>query len=218
MEYLYNKDNQYIPGPESNLNNKQREYGGTFFGELSHTFRPGFTASLSLKAEYFRSDYFTNGKKQVLWDNWDLFPNVSVSYMFSPARILQLNVKSNKVYPSYWSINPQVNYLNSYSLIEGNLALKPSRHYESQLLYILKQKYILMTFFQYDPNKFSQLPYQSGEELKTIFRFVNFDYSLLYGVGTIIPLTFGKHFSTRITLQGMRLQEKTTTSTMYLSK
>ncbi len=65
-----------------------------------------------------------------------------------------------------------------------------------------------MTFFQYNPDKFTQLPYQSGQELTTIFRFVNLDYSLLYGVGTILPLTFGKHFSTRITLQGMRLQEK----------
>ncbi len=207
IDYLYNNGSGYISDEDKRLDDKQKEYGGSLFGELSHTFGK-FSATVSLKGEYFRSDYTSNGKKSVLWDDWAFFPNASLSYMFSPSNILQLNVSSDKTYPSYWSINPQTTYLNSYSVIVGNPSLKPSRSYEGQLLYIFKQKYIFMAFVQYEPDYFTQLPYQSSDELIHSFRFENFDFQLLTGLGAVVPVTIGSRWDTRFQVQGMRLQEK----------
>jgi hypothetical protein len=161
-----------------------------------------------LKGEYFTSEYTSNGEKSVLWDDFTFFPNAALSYTFSPYHILQFNLSSDKTYPSYWTINPQITYLNAYSVIQGNPSLKPSRSYDGQFLYIMRQKYIFMAFAQYKPDYFAQLPHQSNMELQTIFRFENFDFRLLTGIGTIIPVAIGSRLTSRITIQGMRLQEK----------
>ncbi|MDR1161821.1 MAG: outer membrane beta-barrel family protein, partial [Tannerellaceae bacterium] len=197
----------YLPHEDSKLNDEQVEYGGNAFAELSHTFGR-FSATVSLKGEYFMSEYTSNGETFVLWDDIAFFPAAALSYTFSPYHILQFNLSGDKTYPSYWSINPQTTYLNAYSVIQGNPSLKPSRSYEGQLLYIIKQKYILMAFAQYEPDDFSQLPHQSSTELQTIFRFENFDFRLLRGIGTIIPVAVGSRLTSRLTIQGMRLQEK----------
>ncbi|MDR0430701.1 MAG: TonB-dependent receptor [Tannerellaceae bacterium] len=206
-EYLYNEEKGYILDKESSLNDEQIEYGGNVFAELSHTFGR-FSATVSLKGEYFKSEYTSNGKKSVLWDDFTLFPNASLSYTFSPSHILQFNLSSNKTYPSYWSVNPQTSYLNAYSVIQGNPSLKPSRSYDGQLLYLLRQKYVFMVFAQYSPDYFVQVPHQSDTELKTIFRFENFDFNVLTGFGVIIPVNIGHRIDSRITIQGIRMQEK----------
>jgi hypothetical protein len=207
VEYLYDNGSGYLPDKDSRLNDEQTEYGGNVFAELSHTFGR-FSATVSLKGEYFTSEYTSNGKKSVLWDDFAFFPAAALSYTFSPRHIVQFNLSGDKTYPSYWSINPQTTYLNAYSVIQGNPSLKPSRSYDGQLLYIIKQKYILMAFTQYEPDDFSQLPHQSNTERQTIFRFENFDFRLLTGMGAIIPVTAGNRLTSRLTLQGMRLQEK----------
>lgn len=207
VDYAYYNGLEYIPDEESRLNNEQIEYGGNIFAEVSKGFG-SFSATVSLKGEYFKSEYTSNEKKSVLWDDFAVFPNASLSYTFSPYHILQLNVSSDKTYPSYWSINPQTSYLNAYSVIQGNPSLKPSRSYEGQLLYIFRQKYIFMAFAEYTPDYFSQQPYQNDSTLKNVFRFENFDFRLLTGVGVIVPVSIGSRINTRITIQGMRLQEK----------
>lgn len=207
VEYAYHNGADYVPDDDSRLDNEQIEYGGTVFTEVSKNFG-SFSATVSLKGEYFKSEYTSNEKKSVLWDDFALFPNASLSYTFSPFHILQLNISSDKTYPSYWSINPQTSYLNAYSVIQGNPALKPSRSYNGQLLYIFRQKYIFMAFTEYTPDYFTQLPYQSDSTLQNIFRFENFDFRLLTGIGAVVPINIGSRVNTRITIQGMRIQEK----------
>lgn len=207
VDYAYRNGTEYIPDDENRLDNEQLEYGGTVFTEVSKDFG-FFSATVSLKGEYFKSEYTSNGEKSVLWDDFAVFPNASLSYTFSPYHILQLNISSDKTYPSYWSINPQTAYLNAYSVIQGNPSLKPSRAYEGQLLYIFKQKYIFMAFTEYTPDYFIQLPYQSDSVLRNIFRFENLDFRLLTGIGAVVPVNIGSRINTRITVQGMRLQEK----------
>mgnify|MGYP002612051694 FL=1 len=105
----------------------QKEYTANVFAEVSKNFGEHFSATASLKGEYFKSDYTSNGKKSTLWNDWTFFPNASLSYLFTPQHILQLNVNSNKTYPSYWEITPQATPINSYSVVMGNPALKPYR-------------------------------------------------------------------------------------------
>lgn len=143
-----------------------------------------------------------------LWNEGALFPTVSLSYTFSPRHILQFDISSDKTYPGYWQVSPQVTPLNSYSEVAGNPLLKPYRTYEGQMVYIFRQKYMLVAFCEYTPDYFAQLPYQSDTELKTVFRFENMDYSLETGLAVIIPFNVGRFWNSRITLRGWRMQEK----------
>lgn len=175
---------------------------------MSKDFGEHFSATASLKGEYFRSDYNSNGSKSTLWNDWTFFPNASLSYVFTPQHILQLNVNSDKTYPSYWEITPQITPINSYSVVMGNPALKPYRSYEGQFLYILKQKYTFMVFAQYEPDYFAQLPYQSSTELKNVFRYENMDYNLMAGIGAVIPFRIGEFMNSQFTAQGIRMRQK----------
>lgn len=208
IDYLYNKGYGYEPDPDLLENNTQKEYTGNLFAEVSKDFEEHFSATVSLKGEYFRSDYNSNGSKSTLWNDWTFFPNASLSYVFTPQHILQLNVNSDKTYPSYWEITPQITPINSYSVVMGNPALKPYRSYEGQFLYILKQKYTFMVFAQYEPDYFAQLPYQSSTELKNVFRYENMDYNLMAGIGAVIPFRIGEFMNSQFTAQGIRMRQK----------
>ena len=207
-EYLYDQGAGYEMDEEALEDNTQKEYIVDIFAEVSKSFGERFSATVGLKGEYFKSDYASSRENMNLWNEGALFPTVSLSYTFSPRHILQFDISSDKTYPCYWQVSPQVTPLNSYSEVAGNPLLKPYRTYEGQMVYIFRQKYMLVAFCEYTPDYFAQLPYQSDTELKTVFRFENMDYSLEAGLAVIIPFNVGRFWNSRITLRGWRMQEK----------
>lgn len=208
ISYLFNDGGIFIENPELLINSRQIEYTGNIFAESSYKISNKVTANLSFKAEYFRSNYDKNGINSVLWNQWTMFPNATVSISLTPNNLIQFNFTSDKNYPSYWSINPQTTYLNSYTEIRGNPKLMPSRTYRAQLMYIKNKKYILMGFLMYSPDYFTQLPFQDRNELRTIYRYENYNYSLRYGLALIIPLKVKDVLDSRFTLQGFRIHDK----------
>lgn len=207
-EYLYEQGAGYEMDEEALEDNTQKEYIADIFAEVSKSFGERFSATVGLKGEYFKSDYASSRENMNLWNEGALFPTVSLSYTFSPRHILQFDISSDKTYPGYWQVSPQVTPLNSYSEVAGNPLLKPYRTYEGQMVYIFRQKYMLVAFCEYTPDYFAQLPYQSDTELKTVFRFENMDYSLETGLAVIIPFNVGRFWNSCITLRGWRMQEK----------
>lgn len=207
-EFLYDQGAGYEMDEEALEDNTQKEYIVDIFAEVSKSFGERFSATVGLKGEYFKSDYASSRENMNLWNEGALFPTVSLSYTFSPRHILQFDISSDKTYPGYWQVSPQVTPLNSYSEVAGNPLLKPYRTYEGQMVYIFRQKYMLVAFCEYTPDYFAQLPYQSDTELKTVFRFENMDYSLEAGLAVIIPFNVGRFWNSRITLRGWRMQEK----------
>ena len=207
-EYLYDQGAGYEMDEEALEDNTQKEYIVDIFAEVSKSFGERFSATVGLKGEYFKSDYASSRENMNLWNEGALFPTVSLSYTFSPRHILQFDISSDKTYPGYWQVSPQVTPLNSYSEVAGNPLLKPYSTYEGQMVYIFRQKYMLVAFCEYTPDYFAQLPYQSDTELKTVFRFENMDYSLEAGLAVIIPFNVGRFWNSRITLRGWRMQEK----------
>ena len=207
-EYLYDQGAGYEMDEEALEDNTQKEYIADIFAEVSKSFGERFSATVGLKGEYFKSDYASSRENMNLWNEGALFPTVSLSYTFSPRHILQFDISSDKTYPGYWQVSPQVTPLNSYSEVAGNPLLKPYRTYEGQMVYIFRQKYMLVAFCEYTPDYFAQLPYQSDTELKTVFRVENMDYSLEAGLAVIIPFNVGRFWNSRITLRGWRMQEK----------
>lgn len=107
--------------------------------------------------------------KSTLWSDWTLFPNAALGYTINPMHIIQLDISSDKTYPSYRDVTPQASPINSYSVVLDNPSLKPYPSYSGQLIYILKQKYTILAFCDYVPDYFVQLPYQNTSELKNVF-------------------------------------------------
>ncbi|MDF9830755.1 outer membrane beta-barrel family protein [Parabacteroides sp. PF5-6] len=208
VDYAYDTGNGYVEAPDERVDNTQKDYNANGFVEVTTRFGSRFSATVALKADYFRSDYQSLTEELTLWEDWTLLPTASLSYTFSPYHILQFNVTSDKTYPSYWTLSPQRHPLNSYSEMVGNPQLKPYRSYDMQLMYIHRQKYVLMAFATYEPDFFTQVPYQSNETVKNVFRYENFDYSLKTGLVAIIPFKVGRVWDSRWTVQGFRMQQK----------
>lgn len=190
------------------INGLQSEYYLTPFIDLYYTFSKKISLSGSMKFEYFRSDYDNNGNKTNLWDNFTIYPNLTLTYNLDSKNMFQLGFTHTKRFPSFWAINPQLTFLNSYTRIEGNPELKPSNIYKGQLVYILNRKYTFVLFSQYVPKYFTQLPHMSNDKAEIIYRYENFDYLIRSGITFVAPIKIGEQFTTQITLQGMRSHEK----------
>lgn len=208
INYLFPENGSYIEYLERRLSNKQKEYTGTLFIESSHRFNQKLFLLYGFEVEYFKSDYYHGGMMQTLWNQWTFYPKITFSYNVNERNAIQFNISSDKSYPSYWAVSPQTSYLDSYSIIEGNPALRPCRNYDAQLMYIFKQKYMLMIGISYMPDYFALIPHQEESQLKMIYRNENYDFTLFTNVSVIIPFNVGKVWSGRISLHGMRMQDK----------
>ncbi|MDR1197985.1 MAG: outer membrane beta-barrel protein [Prevotellaceae bacterium] len=208
VEYLYPQNGNYIEDITKRSDNSQKEYTGRIFIESAHKINSRISATVGVETEYFRSDYSRNAIKTILWNDWVLYPKVMFSYMISPKHILQFNISTNKNYPSYWAVNPQTTYIDSYMEIIGNPALKPYNEYTGQLIYIFRQKYVFILAASYMPDYFAQIPHQDENLLKTVYRYENYDFSLFTNISIVVPVQAGDRFNTRISVHGLRMQDK----------
>jgi hypothetical protein len=159
-----------------------------------------FSLDASLAAEHYRSP---------VWNRWDFYPVLNLSYTPAPGNIWQLAFSSDKNYPSYWDVQNSVSYLSgAYSEIWGNPQLKPSRKYQLSLAYILKGKYVFSGWYQRTSNYFVQTLYQSSERFAEIYKNLNFDYADQAGVQATLPFRLGSWLDSRLTLVGVWQHEK----------
>ena len=218
IDYLYNKGNGYELALDELENNRQKEYSGNAFLEVSKDFGSHFSATASLKVEYFKSDYTSNGMKSTLWNDWTLFPNATLSYTVNPMHIIQLDISSDKTYPSYWMTTPTTYYMNVYSSIIGNPDLKPQLSYSMQLNYVLKSKYVFGLFTNIQPDKIQQMTYQRHDELRSVFQTVNMDIYNMYGAVAVIPFRPFDFMSSRLTLMGCAIHNKGTLYDVFFDR
>lgn len=165
--------------------------------ELYAGFTKEFSDKLSMRA-YLTGEYYKHNDN----DYWSIYPQLDLTYVINPNHILQYSISSDKDYPNYWAMINSVSHLNGYSEIHGNPDLRPSRSYEMQFSYTLKNKYIFTLYGTYQDNSFAQLPYQSTERLALIYKFSNFDYNSRIGFNAIIPLRLESVLDSRLTLIG----------------
>lgn len=67
---------------------------------------------------------------------WAAYPTTELTYVMTPAHILQLSFTSDKTYPSYWDLSKSTGYISGYEEVQGNPMLKPSTDYSANLNYI----------------------------------------------------------------------------------
>ncbi len=179
---------------DSKLTESSAELYGGFSKNLS---RGSFSASLT--GEYYNLE----GDER-----WSLYPQANFTWMLEGGNIFQANLSSDKTYPSYWMLQDAISYVDGYTEIHGNPYLSPMRTYSAQAIYILKQRYVFVLFGTQTNDYFVQNAYLSPDRFSLIYKNTNFDYTRQYGVNAVVPFSAGEWLSSKLTLTGVRMEQK----------
>lgn len=169
-------------------------YAGT-----QRSFDWGLSFNASAKGEYYHNKY---------QHNWNFIPQLGATFYKTPKSIFQLNISTQRVYPSYWELHGGTSYINDYATVIGNPKLQTSIRYDAQLSYILRQKYVATIYFQYGDKAMVQLPYQSPDALKLIYQTINMDYERVVGLNVYAPFGVGYIWNASATLNVMNRRAK----------
>lgn len=177
------------------------------YDEFTYDVYAGFSKSIGERLSFSASvtgEYY----KMASYHNWSFYPSAELTYMASAAHILQLSFSSDKTYPGYWDLSESTGYISGYEEIQGNPMLKPSTDYSVNLNYIFKNKYIFSLSYDYEPDLFQQLAYQSTERLSLIYKTLNWDFQQSFAATAILPFKIGSRLDSRATLQAEYRQAK----------
>ena len=184
--------------PVTNTNTHMREETYNFYAGTEKSFNDQLSMSLSLAGEYYRlMDY----------QQWAVYPTFQLSYQPSSEHIFQLGFSSDKAYPNYWELQDITSYINGYMKLKGNPYLSPSTDYTASLTYIFKGKYIANVYYSHVKDFFSQLPYQSPDELALVYQSINLDYEQNAGLSLIIPFSVGTWWTAQCMFDGSYNQD-----------
>ncbi|MDR0892452.1 MAG: outer membrane beta-barrel family protein [Mediterranea sp.] len=188
-------------GPDipTDMTSRRREQMLNLYAGFNKSFGK-LSVDASLAAERYKTP---------VWNQWDWYPVVNITYMLSPTNLWQLSLSSDKTYPDYWAVQDVTSYLGgSYSEIQGNPLLKPTQKYNLSLTYVLRGKYVFSVWFQHAKDYSAQTLYQSSQKLMEIYKYLNFDYAQQSGVQATLPFKAGNWLDSRLSLIGVWQHEK----------
>lgn len=177
------------------------------YDEFTYDVYAGFSKSIGERLSFSASvtgEYY----KMASYHNWSFYPSAELTYMAGAAHILQLSFSSDKTYPGYWDLSESTGYISGYEEAQGNPMLKPSTDYSVNLNYIFKNKYIFSLSYDYEPDLFQQLAYQSTERLSLIYKTLNWDFQQSFAATAILPFKIGSRLDSHATLQAEYRQAK----------
>lgn len=182
------------------LKSRRREQTLNIYAGFNKSFGDKLSLDVSLAVEHYKTS---------VWNQWDWYSTINLSYTPAPGHILQLALSSDKEYPDYWAVQDAISYVGGgYSEIHGNPFLKPAQSYDLNLTYILKGKYIFSTWFNHTKDYSMQTLYQSSQRLVEIYKHMNFDYQQQAGLQASIPFKVKNWLNSRLTLIGVWHREK----------
>lgn len=176
-----------------------KEDVASFYVGTQRPFDWGLSFNVSAKEEYYHNKY---------QHNWNFIPQLGATYCKTPKSIFQLNLSTQRIYPSYWELHGSTSHINDYSTIIGNPELQPYIQYDAQFNYILRQKYVATLYFQYGDKATAQLPYQSHESLNLIYQTVNMNYKRVVGLNLYAPFEVGYIWNASATANIFNQREK----------
>lgn len=177
------------------------------YDEFTYDVYAGFSKSIGERLSFSASvtgEYY----KMANYHNWSFYTSAELTYMAGAAHILQLSFSSDKTYPGYWDLSESTGYISGYEEAQGNPMLKPSTDYSVNLNYIFKNKYIFSLSYDYEPDLFQQLAYQSTERLSLIYKTLNWDFQQSFAATAILPFKIGSRLDSHATLQAEYRQTK----------
>lgn len=166
----------------------------------NHRFSDKLSMELSFAAEH---------SKTTMWNEWDYYPTLNISYMPKPGRIWQLSFSSDKSYPDFWAMQDATSFHGGrYEEIVGNPLLKPSKQYSAGLMHVLNNKYIFRGWYNYTKDRCVQTMYQARNRFVEIDQYQNFDFQQQAGLMGMVPLTVSWWWNARLTVMGVWMREK----------
>lgn len=184
----------------NDVKSRRREQTLNFYTGFSKSFGQKLMTDFSLAVERYKTP---------VWDQWDAYPVLNLTYLPASGHILQLDFSSDKSYPDYWAVQDVVSYLGGgYSEIHGNPLLKPAIDYSTSLTYVLKSKYVFRAWFNHTKDRAVQTLYQSPDELLELYKYLNFDFEQQAGLQASVPFKAGKWLNSRLTLLGLWMRQK----------
>lgn len=198
---------EYVPAGETTteqlpmpLSSRRTENILNIYGGGSVKLSDKLSAELSLAAEH---------SKTTLWDEWDLYPTLTATYMPQSGRMWQLSFTTDKKYPDFWAMQNVTSYYGgNYEQIVGNPALKPSKDYKLSLVHVLHNKYIFRGWFTHSKDYFTQTMFQARDKLVEIDKFDNFDFRQEAGIMVSSPWKPAWWLDSRATVFGEWMRAK----------
>ena len=186
-----------LPGDMSAV---QRENILNIYAGFNKSFGDKLMMDVSLAGERYESE---------VWKKWDIYPNAVLLYTPNKDNLFQLYINGNRDYPEYWAVKSATNISSGgYSEIIGNPDLSPASSWFAQFIYLFRNKYMLAAWFGHTDNYFVQTQYLDPNRLKSIFKWVNFDYQQTAGLQLAIPFKAGQWLDSRLTVTGQYQHEK----------
>lgn len=183
-----------------NSNYKRREDIANIYAGIDVNYSQKLMLSASIAEEYYHN---------VVWHNWNFYPNFTLTYVPSSLGIFQLGFSSEKQFPEYWSLQNFTSYSDGgYSEIVGNPQLRPSNEYTGTLAYILHNKYQLVVFYSQTNDYFVQTPYQRHDQLIVQYKYLNFNYQKKAGLQAVIPFSISSVWDSKLSVVGTWLNER----------
>ena len=178
----------------------QRENILNIYAGFNKSFGDKLMMDVSLAGERYESE---------VWKKWDIYPNAVLLYTPNKDNLFQLVVNGNRDYPDYWAVKSATNISSGgYSEIIGNPNLSPASSWFTQFIYLFRNKYMLAAWFGHTDDYFVQTQYLDPNRLKSIFKWVNFDYQQTAGLQLAIPFKAGQWLDSRLTVTGQYQHEK----------
>lgn len=192
VEYQRSEDHSsqvYATSDHLDFNDTLNEDVASAYVGIQGSFDWGLSFNVSAEGEYYHHKY---------QHDWNFMPQFGATYYKTPKSIFQLNVSTQRIYPSYWELHGGTSHINDYSAVIGNPELHPYVQYEAQLNYILRQKYVATLYFQYGDKATVQLPYQSPDALKLIYQTINMNYKCVFGLNLYAPFNVAGLWDTTV--------------------
>lgn len=98
----------------------------------------------------------------------NILPYASASYNINSSNNVSYSFSSRIKRPSFWELNPVRLYLTPTNYIQNNPFVKAAEVYNHELTYMYKNAYFLIIGHNLTRDDYSQVPLQSGEELRYI--------------------------------------------------
>lgn len=182
----------------SDTDSHLREYTGDLYAGFTKQFGTG-SFSLSAAGEYYRTGDA---------GYWAIYPQATLLWMPGQHHLLQISLSSDKSYPSYWEMQQATTYLDGYSEVRGTPGLRPAKSYRGQALYMYRQKYVFLLFWNEQPDYFTQAAWQASDRLALVYQTLNWKTNRQWGANVILPLRPGKWLDMRLTLTGCRMTQR----------
>lgn len=136
---------------------------------LEKKFSDQFSAKIGSRLEHTRSLGEILGSDLNIERKYsNILPYASASYNINSSNNVSYSFSSRIKRPSFWELNPVRLYLTPTNYIQNNPFVKAAEVYNHELTYMYKNAYFLIIGHNLTRDDYSQVPLQSGEELRYI--------------------------------------------------